>query len=57
MNHLKLENELISSVLELNGNQKSTVLAYIQKLDTSIHSKKRYRRRAMKQIREALKQC
>jgi len=54
MNYLRLENELISSVRDLNGNQKSDVLAYIKTMEPSKHSTKLYRRRAMKQIREAL---
>jgi len=54
MNYLKLETELISSVKGLNGNQQSNVLAYIKTMDPSKHSTKLYRRKAMKQIREAL---
>lgn len=54
MNYLRLENELISSVQNLNGTQKSNVLEYIRTMEPSKHSTKRYRRRAMKQIREAL---
>ena len=54
MNYLRLENEIISTVQNLNGNQKSNVLEYIKTMEPSKHSTRLYRRRAMKQIREAL---
>ena len=54
MNYLRLENEIISSVQNLSGNQKSNVLEYIKTMEPSNHSTRLYRRRAMKQIREAL---
>lgn len=50
----KLENEIISKVRTLNRDQKSVVLNYLKSIPKMNHSKKRYRRRAMKQIREAL---
>ena len=54
MNNLVLEREILSSVQTLNGNQKNDVLDFIRNIEPKIHSKKLYRRRAMKQIREAL---
>lgn len=54
MNYLRIESELISSVLDLNGNQKSDVLQYIKTMTPAKHSQRRYRRKAMKQIREAI---
>ena len=54
MNYLGLENEIISSVQNLNGNQKSEVLDYIKNLKSTRHNTKLYRRKAMKEIREAL---
>lgn len=50
----QLESEILSKVKSLNGNQKSEVLDYLQKIPKVSHSTKMYRRRAMKQIREAL---
>jgi hypothetical protein len=54
MNYLSLENEILSSVQTLNGHQKNAVLEYIKSLGPSKHSTKRYRRKGMKQIKEAL---
>jgi hypothetical protein len=54
MNYLSLENEILSSVQTLNGHQKNAVLEYIKNLGPSKHSTKRYRRKGMKQIKEAL---
>lgn len=50
----KLDSAIISKVKTLNGDQKSIVLDYLEKIPKMNHSKKLYRRRAMKQIREAL---
>lgn len=50
----KLDDEILSKVRNLNGNQKSEVLDYLQRIPKVGHSTKRYRRKAMKQIREAL---
>ena len=55
MNYLRLENEILHSVQHLNGHQKSEVLDYIQNIRPTKHSTKLYRRKAMKEIREALK--
>jgi len=57
MDYLNLENEILSSVQELNGNQKTDVLDYIKNIKTELHSKRLYRRRAMRQIREALQEA
>jgi len=54
MNYLSLETEILSSVKSLNGHQKSSVLEYIQNIEPTAHNSKIYRRKAMKQIREAL---
>lgn len=54
MNYLSLENEILSSVQTLNGHQKNAVLEYIKNLRPTNHSKKRYRSKGMKQIKEAL---
>lgn len=54
MNYFKLDSEILSSVQTLNGNQKTDVLEYIKKIESPTHSTRLYRRRAMKQIREAL---
>ncbi len=50
----KLESEIISKVKTLNGDQKSVVLDYLKAMPKVSHSTKIYRRKAMKQIREAL---
>ncbi|MEQ8907180.1 hypothetical protein [Ekhidna sp.] len=55
MNYLKLESEIISSVQDLNGHQKSDVLHYIRNIEPTKHNTRLYRRRAMNEIREALK--
>lgn len=55
MNYLKLENEIITSVQHLNGHQKSDVLDYIKNIRPTSHNTRLYRRKAMKEIREALK--
>ncbi|MEQ9466951.1 MAG: hypothetical protein RLN88_06030 [Ekhidna sp.] len=55
MNYLRLENEIISSVQSLNGHQQSDVLDYIKNIKPTNHSTRLYRRKAMKEIREALK--
>ena len=55
MNYLRLENEIISSVQHLNGHQKSDVLDYIKNIKPTSHNTRLYRRKAMKEIREALK--
>ncbi|MFK7953168.1 MAG: hypothetical protein AB8B73_10000 [Ekhidna sp.] len=54
MNYLSLENEILSSVQNLNGHQKNAVLEYIQNIKEARHSKKMHRRVAMQQIQEAL---
>lgn len=49
-----LESEILEKVKFLNDPEKSNVLAYIERIPRKIHSTKIYRKRAMKQIREAL---
>ena len=55
MNYYRLDSEILSSVQGLNGDQKSDILTYIRNYKSPIHSHQRYRRKAMRQIREALK--
>lgn len=55
MNYYRLDTEILSSVQGMNGNQKSDILEYIRNFESPIHSTRLYRRKAMKQIREALK--
>lgn len=54
MYQTELETEIISKMKGLNGNQKSAVLNYLEKIPKMSHSTRVYRRKAMKQIREAL---
>ncbi len=49
-----LEIEILEKVRVLNDPEKSNVLEYIDGMPRKIHSTKIYRKRAMKQIREAL---
>ncbi len=49
-----LETEILEKVRGLNASQCHGVLDYIQKIPRTVHSTRRYRRRAMKQIKEAL---
>ncbi len=51
-----IDSEIISKVRSLNGNQKSEVLNYIENIPRMPHSTRLYRSKAMKQIREALKE-
>jgi len=50
----KVENEILTRVRSLNVEQKSEVLNYLENIPSKKHSTKIYRRKAMKQIREAL---
>ncbi len=54
MIHQSLETEILEKVRGLNASQRHGVLDYIQKIPRTVHSAKRYRSRAMKQIKEAL---
>ena len=49
-----LESVIFTKVKTLNKNQKSDVLHYLDELPKQIHSTRIYRRKALKQIREAL---
>lgn len=51
-----LEERIINRFRNLNGEQKFHVLHYLENIPKKTHSTKRYRRKAMKQIREALDQ-
>ena len=50
----ELDSEIIDRVKYLNGIQKNDVLDYIERFPRKRHSTRRYRRKAMKQIRQAL---
>lgn len=54
MYQTKLDSEIIQMVSKLNSNQKNEVLDYLESIPRVSHSTRIYRRRAMKQIREAL---
>lgn len=54
MNYFKLDDEILSSVKDLNGHQKVEVLDYIKNVKPTNHNTNLYRRRAMKEIRQAL---
>ncbi len=49
-----LESVIFTKVKTLNKNQKSNVLDYLDELPKERHNTKIYRRKAMKQIRQAL---
>jgi len=49
-----LETEILERVRGLNASQRYHVLDYIEKIPRSAHSTKRYRSKALKQIRVAL---
>ncbi|MEL6561080.1 MAG: hypothetical protein AAFQ94_23005 [Bacteroidota bacterium] len=49
-----LESEILSSVHQMSRDQKKQVLDYVDNLANISQSKEKYRRDAMKQIREAL---
>jgi len=51
---LDLETEILNSVHRMSNEQQVDVLNYVDKLKSSSLSKEKYRREAMKQIREAL---
>jgi len=50
----EIENEIFSKVKELSKNQKAEVLTYLEKIPKKPHSSRRYRSRALKQIKQAL---
>lgn len=50
-----LEAEILTKLKMLNGSQKTKVLDYLQTIPKAGHNTRRYRKKAMKQIREALK--
>ncbi len=50
-----LDVEIFSKVKTLNHDQKNEVLDYLESIPRISHSTRLYRRKALKQIREALK--
>ncbi|WP_258100075.1 hypothetical protein [Marinoscillum pacificum] len=50
-----LDSEIFTKVQRLNKEQKNEVLDYLETIPKVSHSTRLYRRKAMKQIREALK--
>jgi len=54
MNYKVLENEIISKVHTLDLTQKNDVLGFIQSIRGNRKSSKKYKRKAMKEIKEAL---
>gem|GEM_PF-1637451 len=50
----QLDSEILIRVRHLNGIQKNDVLDYIEKIPRKSHSTRLYRRKAMKQIKQAL---
>ena len=50
----QMDSEILVRVLNLNGIQKNDVLNYIERIPRKRHSIKLYRRKAMKQIKQAL---
>lgn len=50
----RIESEILLKVSHLDGEEKNAVLNYIRDLKGRNNSKKKHRRSAMRQIREAL---
>ncbi|XOV92597.1 MAG: hypothetical protein ACFHWX_20620 [Bacteroidota bacterium] len=50
----QLDSEILVRVKNLNGIQKNDVLNYIERIPRKGHSTRIYRRKAMKQIQQAL---
>lgn len=50
----EIETEILSRVRALSSDDQCNVLNYLEHFPRPMHSTRRYRRRAMKQIREAL---
>ncbi len=51
----QIDNEIFTKLKRLNKDQKNEVLDYLENIPHVSHSTRLYRRKAMKQIREALK--
>ncbi|WP_421874330.1 hypothetical protein [Marinoscillum sp.] len=49
-----IDNEIFTKLKRLNRDQKTDVLDYLEHIPKVSHSTRIYRRKAMKQIREAL---
>lgn len=56
MTHQTIENEILDRIRSLSGNQKEDVLNYLGRMPRQRHNTKMYRRKALKQIREALQE-
>lgn len=54
MEYQKLESRIIDQVQSMNGQQKSRVLEFVENIPKTQHNTRIYRRKALKQIREAL---
>ncbi len=52
----KIDSAIINKVISLNLNQKTEVLDYLDTIPKQIHNTRLYKRRALKQIREALQE-
>lgn len=50
----ELDTRIIWKISRLNGKQKSEVLNFLEMIPKKTHSTKRYRSKALKQIRKAL---
>lgn len=54
MSNQILEQEILDKLKSLSGNEKEDVLNYLGRMPKQRHNTKMYRRKALKQIREAL---
>ncbi len=57
MTNKVIDKEIIARVESLNSRQKTDVLNYLETLPKQNHSVKLHRRKALKQIQEALATC
>ncbi|WP_258102946.1 hypothetical protein [Marinoscillum sp. MHG1-6] len=55
MESITIDSMIITRVKSLSKNQKNEVLDYLESLPKYTHSTRNYRRKGLKQIREALK--
>jgi len=54
MNYQEMDSVILNQVQTLNSQQKFNVINYLENLPKTNHNQKMYRRKALKQIREAL---
>lgn len=54
MDYKKMDGEILNRIKLLNGEQKTDVLDYVVNMPKTSHNSRLYRRKALKQIREAL---